>query len=215
MRHRFCVPTFGKHPHRNDILNQFARLSRLADRIDLPAQQFGLLVFRQFPLRPLGVFALLVGGRLLEEIVSVDPCLGFRQHFGIDVQRPLRCFQCIDANLAVVEGVFHARRGFRPIGDRDHHRRHGVSGPFPSFRRLLPIFAEQLIAIGHEVGQVLVLLRLAIQIVFYLVVVVEMIEPRFVVGRQPAVVANDHPRRFYQSRFDGVVQAEIAHDPAE
>ena len=58
-------------------------------------------------------------------------------------------------------------------------------------------------------------LGLAVEVVLDLGVVIDVVEARFVVLATFGIVADDHARRLDQAGLDGVVQAEVADDPAE
>ena len=132
------------------------------------------------------------------------------------MQGPLRVAQLVDAHPPGVEGVLDARRGLGAVGDGDHHRRglepHG--GPSPG--GLAPVVSEQVVAVEHQIGKRLPGPGPAVQVVLDLRVAVDVVEAGFPgAGIGQGVVPDDHPRRLDEAGLDGVVQAEVAHDPAE
>ena len=117
----------------------------------------------------------------------------------------------------VVEGVLHARRRLRAVRHRDHHRRRRVTRLCPALLRLAasPCPAGSSRCVTRS-GSGSCSSALRFKIVLDLRVVVDVVEPRFVVFASGiAVVAHDDARRFHQPRLDRVVQPEVADDPAE
>lgn len=128
----------------------------------------------------------------------------------------LRIAQFVNLDAPRFKGMSDARRRLDAVGDGDHHWRRGRPSLLPLLERLAPVIPEQVVRIEHQVGQRFVRLGAAIQVVFYFRVVVDVVEPRAVgFGVRQDVVADDDARRLDQARFNGIIQPEVADDPAE
>ena len=124
--------------------------------------------------------------------------------------------QRINTDLLAVKGVLDPGCGFGAIGDGNHHRRDCNFILLPLLRSLPPVVAEQVIAVGHEVGQRFFRPGPAVQVVFDLRVVIDVVQARLIgLGVRHRVVADHNARGFHQAGLNGVVQTKIADDPAE
>ena len=217
--HSLGVPAFGEHAHRNHVLDAFTLRTYSPDGIHLAAQQLGFLFLRQLAPRAvahglLPVITVEVGHRFLHG-------LRLGEHLRVDVQRALGVAQLVDANSAVIECVLDSRGGLGAVGDGDHYwRRRWLVALSPSRCPILgdfaPIVTEQVVAVRDQIRQRILGLGAPVEVVLYGSIVVNVVETRLVRrGVRYCVVANDHPRGLDQSGLDGVVQAEVAHDPAE
>ncbi|MBT9175219.1 MAG: hypothetical protein DDT22_00893 [candidate division WS2 bacterium] len=218
VRDRLGVPALGEHPHGNDLLDARPRLPGLAHRVHRPPQQLGLFGFGQLgtPLKRFGFFGLGVRFRRLRRRNRLFARFRLLQHLGVNVQDALRVAQLVNMDAPGVKGVLHPRRRLRPVADGDHHRRGGQMGIFPRLPCLAPVPAQEIIGVQHQVGQRFFRTGRTVQVVFYVRVVVDVVEARFVgLDGGHDVVAHHHARGLDQPRFDGVVQPKVADDPAE
>ena len=208
------VPALGEHPDRDHIADAFAGLSALADGVHLLAESAGPLL-RGRSVAPFrrGGFAVAAGG--------VGFALGFPQDGRIQVEQALRVAEFLDLDLLLLEGAVDAGRRFRAVRDGDHHR-DAVAAP-PFVRGLAPVVAEEGVGVSHQVGERRFRLRLLVQVVLDFRVVVEAVEARaerlLVFGfgglRGGGVFADHDARGLDEAGLDGVVEAEVAHDPLE
>src|SRR3546814_6288514 len=91
-----------------------------------------------------------------------------------------------------------------------------VSAFCPLLRRLPPVSAQQDVGVLHQLGQrVFRHCPLAIEILRNLRLPVEVVQLRAQFRVRQRAVTHHHARRLDQSAFDGVVEAEVRHDPAE
>lgn len=79
----------------------------------------------------------------------------------------------------MIKGIFHPGRGLRPVAHSNHDRRRGRRrlGSLPLLERLQPILSEQVVPVENQVRQWLLGLSLPIQVILYLGVVVDVVEP--------------------------------------
>ena len=132
------------------------------------------------------------------------------------MQGALRVAQRINTDLFAVEGVLDPGCGFGAIGDGNHHRRNIELVLLPRLRGLTPVVAEQVIAVGHEVGQRLFRSGPPVQVILYLRVVIDVVQTRLIgLGVRHGIVADHNARSFHQAGLNSVVQPKIADDPAE
>jgi len=132
------------------------------------------------------------------------------------VQHPLGIAQLVDMDAAAIEGVLHPRRRLGAVADRDHHRRCAALLAAPGLECLPPVIAQQVVGVQHQVGQRLLGLGPAVQVVLDVRVTVDVVQAALVgFGVRHGIVADHHARRFHQAGLDGVVQAKVAHNPAE
>ena len=210
--HGLRVPALGEHPDRDHIADAFAGLAALADGVHLLAESAGPLL-RGRSVAPFrrGGFAAAAGG--------VRFALGFPQDGRIQVEQALRVAEFLDLDLLLLEGAVDAGRGFGAVRDGDHHR-DAVAAP-PFVRGLAPVVAEEGVGVSHQVGERRFGLRLLVQVVLDFRVVVEAVEARaerllaFGGFRGGGVFADHDARGLDEAGLDGVVEAEVAHDPLE
>ncbi len=205
-----------QHGHGDDVLNHRPRLARLADGVYLSPQVLGLLLLGARCFGRAAFRVVILFGRDGDDRGGVRLLFGLGQHPGVDVERPRRVAQRVDHRPAAVEHELHPRRRLRAVADGDHDRRRGQARRGPLVALLLPVVAQQVVGVAHQVGQRLFRRGLAVQVVGHFRVAVEVVEARAVgAGVGQGVIADDHPRRLDQPRLDGVGQAEVADDPAE
>ena len=102
-----------------------------------------------------------------------------------------------DGYAPVVKGVFDPGGGFGAVGDGDHHRRGGMVGFPPGAAGGGPVVSEQGVPGYHQVGQRDRRFRPLVEVGFYFVVVVDVIEAGFVgVGVVAGVVPYHHAGGF-------------------
>ncbi len=136
------------------------------------------------------------------------------QNLAIDLERLFRVAQFVNQNLFVIKTVPDPCRCFRPVGNGNHRRRNGLSCLLPILLCFQPVFSQQVIGIGNQVGQRFCLLCLAVDIVLNIRVHVNMIKTGFQLPGPFAVIPDNNPRCFNQPGFNGVVQAKIADNPS-
>ena len=83
----------------------------------------------------------------------------------------------VDMDLLMVKRVFDARGRLGAIGHGDHDGRRFEADVCPGLCRLAPVVAEKVVAIDDEIRQRLLGLRLAVEVVFYFGIVIDVIEP--------------------------------------
>jgi len=121
-----------------------------------------------------------------------------------------RVAQLVNQNPLVIKAVPDPRCCFRPVGNGDHRRRNSMTFLFPGLLCLQPVFSQQVIGVGNQVGQGLCLLCLAVDIILNVRVHVNMIKTGFQLPGLFAVIPDNHSRCLDQPGFNGIVQAEIA-----
>ena len=112
--------------------------------------------------------------------------------------------------------MLHAGGGFRSVRHGDHGWARGEAGLLPTLGRFPPVVAQQVVAVANQIRQRFGWVCPSIQIILHFRIVVYVVQARFVGGGiRHRIVAHHHSRRLHQSRFNGVVQAEVADDPIE
>ena len=219
--HGLGVPALREHADRNHVPDRLALGSGATDGIHLPAQQLGLLLLGRLAPSAAASAVLAAAAVFVQLRHRFLDRLRCGKHLGVDVQGMLRVAQLVDADPVVVERVLDPRRGFGAVGHGDHHWRGRRGLAVRPLRRPLPgdfapVVAEQIVAVGHQIRQWLLGPSASVQVVLDLGVVVDVVEARPVgLGVRARVVANHHAWRLDEPSLDGVVQAEVAHDPAE
>ena len=121
-----------------------------------------------------------------------------------------------DGNAFMIKGILDARRRFCSVSHGDHDRRHGRPGFLPCLVQHLPILAQQIVRLRDQIRQRFFRLGGAVDIVFYRIVGIDVIELGFEgFCIRHSIVPNNDAGRFDKAGFDTVIQAKIADDPSE
>ena len=116
----------------------------------------------------------------------------------------------------MVKSIFYTRCGFCAVGNGNHNGRDGAACIVPRFIQSLPILAQQIICLRHQVGQRFFLFCGAVNIVLDGFIRIDMIQLRFEGIRvRHTVITDNHTRGLDQTGFNAIVQAEVADNPAE
>ncbi len=127
----------------------------------------------------------------------------------------VRLAEFFNGDLLVRQCVLDACGSVREIGDSDHDRGRGSAFRFPPLTGFVPVVTEDGVGGVNEVWERDVRLHFAVNVVFDVRVGIDVVQTGFEVLSKTRVIADNDTGSLDQSRFDGVVQAEVANDPLE